>query len=119
MENGGTKKQLEQLVVDAATFERSQTRRPRQSQAQARRYPSAIGEPRLCGSMGRSLLNHSFSTILVLPNGIPFVASLVIFGTHVFEIFDCFPYLTITSPTKRCGKTRFAEILELLCAVCE
>jgi hypothetical protein len=52
---------------------------------------------------------------LILPTGISFVASLWIIGTYIFEAFDCFPYLTITSPTKRCGKTLFGEILELLC----
>jgi hypothetical protein len=34
----------------------------------------------------------------------------------LFGTFDCFPYLAITSPTKRCGKTRLAELLELVCA---
>lgn len=32
-------------------------------------------------------------------------------GTFCFESFDAFPYLTITSSTKRSGKTRLSEIL--------
>jgi hypothetical protein len=56
-----------------------------------------------------------FADYLIVPRGIEFVAALWAIATFVFEIFDSFPYLTITSPTKRCGKTRFAEILELLC----
>ena len=32
----------------------------------------------------------------------------------MFDCFDAFPYLAITSPTKRCGKTRLAEIIGLL-----
>lgn len=37
-------------------------------------------------------------------------------ATHFFELFDCFPYLSLWSPTPRCGKTRLLEILELLVA---
>jgi Protein of unknown function (DUF3631) len=34
--------------------------------------------------------------------------------THVFDAFTCTPYLAITSPEKRSGKTRLLEVLELL-----
>ena len=34
--------------------------------------------------------------------------------THVFDAFGCTPYLAISSPEKRSGKTRLLEILELL-----
>jgi Protein of unknown function (DUF3631) len=34
--------------------------------------------------------------------------------THVFDAFDCTPYLAITSAEKRSGKTRLLEVLELL-----
>ncbi len=44
------------------------------------------------------------------------VLALWAISTHSFDSFDCFPYLTVTSPTKQCGKTRLAEVLELLCA---
>ena len=69
----------------------------------------------LRGSWIASLPEHLFLDYLVLPSGIAFVVSLWTIATYVFEDFDCFPYLMITSPTKRCGKTRFGEILELLC----
>jgi hypothetical protein len=52
---------------------------------------------------------------LVLPNGLPFALALWVIGTHIFDLFDIFPYVCITSPTKRCGKTRLAEIIELFC----
>ena len=44
------------------------------------------------------------------------VLPLALWGiaTFTFELFDAFPYLAITSPTKRCGKTRLLECLELL-----
>lgn len=34
--------------------------------------------------------------------------------THIFEAFSCTPYLAISSPEKRSGKTRLLEVLELL-----
>jgi hypothetical protein len=35
--------------------------------------------------------------------------------THAADAFGCTPYLAITSPEKRSGKTRLLEVLELLC----
>lgn len=40
--------------------------------------------------------------------------ALWIAHTHVFDAFGCTPYLAITSPEKRSGKTRLLEVLELL-----
>jgi hypothetical protein len=37
-------------------------------------------------------------------------------GTHVYPHFDAFPYLVITSPTKRSGKTRLMEIISFVSA---
>lgn len=37
-------------------------------------------------------------------------------GTFVFQRFGVFPYLVITSDTKRAGKTRLAELLSFVCA---
>jgi hypothetical protein len=34
--------------------------------------------------------------------------------THCFEAFGCTPYLAVSSPRKRSGKTRLLEVLELL-----
>jgi hypothetical protein len=39
-----------------------------------------------------------------------------ILATFLPECFDCFPYLALLSPAKRCGKTRLLEVLEILCA---
>ena len=63
-----------------------------------------------------SALENTFRTFVALDVGLPFVLALWILATHVFDCFDAFPYLAITSPTKRCGKTRLAEIIELYCA---
>lgn len=44
-----------------------------------------------------------------------FVLSLWTIGTWTYQTFDAFPYLVITSATKRSGKTRLAELLSPLC----
>jgi hypothetical protein len=114
-EHGGTKKQLRQLVKNTKPFEPNgpAASTPVDESTMA---PDDWRAKPLRGSWTVALPETFFLDHLVLPSGIPLVASLWTIGTHIFEIFDCFPYLTITSPTKRCGKTRFAEILELLCA---
>jgi hypothetical protein len=61
-------------------------------------------------------LESAFGKYVALDEGLPFVLALWTLATHVFECFDAFPYLAITSPTKRSGKTRLAEIIELLAA---
>lgn len=53
---------------------------------------------------------------VVMALGLPLVEALWSQATHLFECFDTFSYLAVTSPTKRCGKTRNGELLELLCA---
>jgi hypothetical protein len=40
--------------------------------------------------------------------------SLWVFHTWVFEAADTTPYITVSSPTPQCGKTRLFEVLELL-----
>jgi len=59
-------------------------------------------------------LESTFSRYVALEPGLPLVLALWTLATHVFGCFDAFPYLGITSPTKRCGKTRLAEVIELL-----
>jgi uncharacterized protein DUF3631 len=117
IEHGGTKKKLEKLIAGTEPFER---------EIALLDTPAADDDPTNSASdwRGKSIRGKwavclpetLFVDYLVLPKGIPFVASLWVIATHIHELFDCFPYLTVTSPTKRCGKTRFAEILELLCA---
>lgn len=47
-------------------------------------------------------------------NSHAFVAALWAAGTYLWPHFDAFPYLTITSSTKRSGKSRFAELLSFM-----
>src|SRR3990170_1856704 len=70
-----------------------------------------LGEPTIV--VGRA--EGFIARYVVLPEGMPFVLGLWAAGTHLFQAFDAFPYLTVTSPTKRCGKTRLGEVLGLLC----
>jgi len=60
-------------------------------------------------------LEAFFSRFLALNSGLALVLALWSITTHLHERFDAFPYLAITSPTKRCGKTRLCELLGLVC----
>ena len=58
-------------------------------------------------------LEENFGRYLAMERGLPFVLALWTLATHAFNCFDAFAYLAITSPTKRCGKTRLGELVEL------
>lgn len=51
---------------------------------------------------------------MILPSGARLPVALWAVATHAFDSFDAFPYLSLSSPTPRCGKTRLLEVLELL-----
>jgi hypothetical protein len=53
---------------------------------------------------------------VVLPAPARLAVTLWAITTHVADCFDSFPYLSLSSPLPRCGKTRVLEMLELLCA---
>src|SRR5262249_24910608 len=69
-------------------------------------------------SAGLSLkvIESHFKRFLVSDPRYFLIAALWCVATHIFESFDAFPYIAITSPARRCGKTRFAELLDMLCA---
>src|SRR5271166_4123670 len=50
----------------------------------------------------------------VLPNAAYLPVAIWTIATHLAKNFDCFPYLALFSPAKRCGKTRLLEVLEQL-----
>ena len=60
-------------------------------------------------------LEEFFSRFLALRQGLPLVLALWSLATHLHERFDAFPYLAVTSPTKRCGKTRACELVGFVC----
>jgi 5S rRNA maturation endonuclease (ribonuclease M5) len=116
VENGGTKKELRHLVNETALFERSDDNSPVTEVKSEELAPDDWRMESLRGALVVRMAEIPFHDYLILPSGIPFVASLWVIGTYIFKSFDAFPYLTVTSPTKRCGKTRLAEILELVCS---
>ena len=52
----------------------------------------------------------------VLPAAAYLPLAIWCIATFLPLVFDCFAYLALLSPAKRCGKTRALEVLELLCA---
>jgi putative DNA primase/helicase len=54
------------------------------------------------------------SKYIVLPSGAPLVVTAWAVTTYLMRGFDTHPILAITSPEKRCGKTRLLELLERL-----
>jgi hypothetical protein len=56
-------------------------------------------------------LCQQFTRYLVLPARAAPALALWVLHTWVFECFDITPYLSITSPTKRCGKTVLMTLL--------
>jgi hypothetical protein len=51
---------------------------------------------------------------LILPAHAYLAIALWALATHAVLTFDCFPYIAAVSAAKRSGKTRLAEVLELL-----
>lgn len=51
---------------------------------------------------------------LVLPDGGSSIAALWVLFAHCYEAFEIAPYLVITSPVKRCGKTTFLLVMASL-----
>jgi hypothetical protein len=60
------------------------------------------------------LRNH-FKRYIVLPDEADVALALWTLHTWVFDCFDITPYLAITSPTPRCGKTVLMTMLYWLC----
>jgi hypothetical protein len=61
-------------------------------------------------------LEQFISGFVVLPPYALLAIVLWAIATNVFEIFDAFPFLILSSPAPRCGKTRTLEVLELIVA---
>jgi hypothetical protein len=58
-------------------------------------------------------LEQFLRRFVLLPEAGYLPVAVWIIGTHVSLKFDCFAYLAILSPAKRCGKTRLLELIEL------
>src|SRR5262249_41244357 len=60
-------------------------------------------------------LQAHFKRYIVLPPQAGVALALWVLHTWVFECFDITPYLCISSPTRRCGKTLLMTMLYFLC----
>jgi hypothetical protein len=60
-------------------------------------------------------LRNYFTRHAALPKHADVVLALWPLHTWVFDCFDITPYLVITSPTRRCGKSLLLTILQWLC----
>jgi hypothetical protein len=59
-------------------------------------------------------VEHFLTRFVILPVHTALPLALWALMTHTFDSFDAVPYLVISSPAPRCGKTRLLECLELL-----
>lgn len=63
-----------------------------------------------------SELEAFFRRFVVMPDAAYLALATWAVATYLPDAFDCFPYVALLSPAKRCGKTRVLELLELVCA---
>jgi hypothetical protein len=63
-------------------------------------WPTAVDGATLLDDVRKHFLRH-----VVLPKHADVAVSLWVLHTWVFDCFDVTPYLAVTSPTRRCGKT--------------
>ena len=73
-------------------------------------WPEEVDSAALLDSLCQHLKRY-----VILPEHAAEALALWILHTWVFECFDITPYLSITSPTKRCGKTVLMTLLYWLC----
>jgi hypothetical protein len=56
-------------------------------------------------------LEQFISRFVMLPDGALAPLAVWVLATHCFESFDVFPYLAITSPVPRCGKSTLLDLV--------
>jgi putative DNA primase/helicase len=74
------------------------------------RDPEPWREPVNGEALLRDLVGY-FERFLVAPPASTIAAALWVLLTHVADVFDILPFLVIKSPTKRCGKTTFLDLI--------
>jgi hypothetical protein len=111
--NGGTKEQLRKLVKETSAYKPS-TESSIVADCESGQIDPTV--PLLQGAKLVRKLELFFQRRVILPLGLALVLALWVIGTYLYDIFDCFPYLCITSPAKRCGKTLVAELIGLVSA---
>jgi hypothetical protein len=96
---GGTLVQLKELAERAEAA-------PAPPPPEEKKLPSG---PELLSAVEKLIRRY-----VVLPAVAYLVVALWAIATHAVQQFDCYPYLALVSAVKRSGKTRLAEVLELL-----
>jgi len=109
----------EKLGVRIATLDSAvKAERSKITKEQTDFLPHWNNEPwpeRVDGAVLLNRLRGHFLRHVVLPKHADVALALWALRTWVFDCFDVTPYLAITSPTRRCGKTVLMTILYWLC----
>jgi hypothetical protein len=120
------RRNLKERHVSSTLFDRALDDFKRKGRAEARVTASVPSSPSLSvpeiepwpqAVDGETLLTdlvNAFGSLLSLPPGAAVALALWVIFSHAIDIFDIAPRLAITSPTKRCGKTRLMKVLARL-----
>ncbi len=90
-------------------------RREQQRTDCARQLEYATAQP-VDGAQVAEKIGTFFRQFFVLAESYFVILAIWVLHTHVFEAFDYTPYLSITSPTKRCAKSNLCAALGVLVA---
>jgi 5S rRNA maturation endonuclease (ribonuclease M5) len=112
LQNGGNKKGLLEIVKDTEIFQVSEVKNS-DSDSEVIVQTGDWRDECLRGELLVAMHESLYRDYLIFPSaGLPLVIALWGIGTYIFDAFDTYPYLIISSPAKRCAKTRLAELLE-------
>jgi Protein of unknown function (DUF3631)/RepB DNA-primase from phage plasmid len=112
------KQEAKKLGIKVDTLDREVAELRAQNAADKDFLPHWTVEPwgeQVDGAALLDALRAHFKRYVVLPEHADVALGLWTLNTWVFESFDIAPYLSITSPTRRCGKTVLMTMLYWLC----
>jgi hypothetical protein len=112
------KQEAKKLGIKVDTLDREVAELRAQGAADKDFLPHWTVEPwpeQLDGAVLLDALRAHFRRYVILPEHADVALALWALNTWVFESFDIAPYLSITSPTRRCGKTVLMTLLYWLC----
>jgi putative DNA primase/helicase len=112
------RQEAKKLGIKLDTLDREVAELRAQSAADKDFLPHWNAEPwpeQVDGAALLDALRAHFKRYVVLPEHADTALALWTLNTWTFESFDIAPYLSITSPTRRCGKTVLMTMLYWLC----
>lgn len=89
---------------------------PTGSETEDAHTPQVVPDASVDGPSILTAVESFFTKYLVLPPHCALTVAIWVVATFCFRVFECFAYLAVLSPVKRCGKTRLTEALSLLAA---